>query len=66
MLVVTLVLAAVGFALLVAALTTGSVIWAWGCIVVCVIGAVVLLVSVLATRGPEDEPQPRPGRHAKR
>ena len=65
MLVLTLVLAAIGFALLVTALTTGSVIWAWGCIVVCVIGAVVLLVSALAIRNPE-EPQPRPGRHAKR
>lgn len=30
MLVLTLVLAAIGFALLVTALTTGSVIWAWG------------------------------------
>ncbi|MDV7356164.1 hypothetical protein R4282_24500 [Rhodococcus oxybenzonivorans] len=50
MLVVTLVLAAVGFALLVVALMTGSVIWAWGCIVVCVAGAVLLLISALAGR----------------
>ncbi|MCQ4119059.1 hypothetical protein [Rhodococcus tibetensis] len=50
MLVVTLVLAAVGFGLLVVALMTGSVIWAWGCIVVCVAGAVLLLVSALAGR----------------
>lgn len=50
MLVMTLVLAAVGFALLVIALMTGSVLWAWGCIVVCVAGAVVLLVSALAGR----------------
>jgi hypothetical protein len=49
-LVVTLVLAAVGFALLVVALMTGSVIWAWGCIVVCVAGAVLLLISALAGR----------------
>lgn len=48
MLVVTLALAAVGFALLVVALMTGSVVWAWGCIVVCVAGAVLLLVSALA------------------
>ncbi len=47
MLVVTLAMAAVGFALLVIALMTGSVAWAWGCIVVCVVGAVLLLVSSL-------------------
>lgn len=64
MLVVTLVLAAIGFALLVTALTTGSVSWAWGCIVVCVIGAVLLLVSAL--RRPESESPPPPGRHARR
>lgn len=65
MLVLTLVLAAIGFALLVAALTTGSVLWAWGCIVVCVIGAVLLLVSALAVRRPDD-PAPPPGRHVRR
>ncbi|MFD4293980.1 hypothetical protein ACFWPA_16120 [Rhodococcus sp. NPDC058505] len=47
MLVLTLAMAAVGFALLVIALMTGSVVWAWGCIVVCVVGAVLLLVSSL-------------------
>ncbi|MEU7633933.1 hypothetical protein AB0C34_28830 [Nocardia sp. NPDC049220] len=66
MLVLTLVLAAIGFALLVAALTTGSVIWAWGCIVVCVVGAVLLLVSALSMRRPEGESTQPPGRHAKR
>ncbi|WP_431950163.1 hypothetical protein [Nocardia lijiangensis] len=66
MLVLTLVLAAIGFALLVAALTTGSVLWAWGCIVVCVIGAVLLLVSALAMRRPDNDAPPPPGRHAKR
>lgn len=67
MLVLTLVLAAIGFALLVTALTTGSVIWAWGCIAVCVIGAVLLLVSALSMRDSDDGDQPsRPGRHAKR
>ncbi|MGF7123845.1 hypothetical protein [Rhodococcus sp. BE178] len=50
MLVMTLVLAAVGFTLLVIALMTGSVLWAWGCIAVCVAGAVLLLVSALASR----------------
>lgn len=69
MLVLTLVLAAIGFALLVAALTTGSVVWAWGCIVVCVVGAVLLLVSALSMRDSDDDtqsPQARPGRHIKR
>lgn len=61
MLVLTLVLAAIGFALLVTALTTGSVLWAWGCIVVCVLGAVLLLASALAGGRPEEgdrEPAP--------
>jgi hypothetical protein len=49
-LIATLVLAGVGFALLVASITTGSVLWAWGCIAVCVIGAVVLLVGALSGR----------------
>ncbi|MCX4095227.1 hypothetical protein [Nocardia sp. alder85J] len=66
MLVLTLVLAAIGFALLVTALTTGSVVWAWGCIVVCVIGAVVLLASALSNRQSTDDSVIRPGRHAKR
>ncbi len=66
MLVLTLVLAAIGFGLLVAALTTGSVVWAWGCIVVCVIGAVLLLVSALSMRESDDDTQTRPGRHVKR
>ncbi|MQY21279.1 hypothetical protein [Nocardia macrotermitis] len=65
MLVLTLVLAAIGFGLLVAALTTGSVVWAWGCIVVCVIGAVLLLVSALSMRDSDDDTQTRPGRHVK-
>lgn len=50
MLVMTLILAAAGFALLVAALMTGSVVWAWGCIIVCVAGAVLLLASTLTGR----------------
>ena len=66
MLILTLVLAAIGFALLVAALTTGSVIWAWGCIVVCVAGAVLLLVSALSMRRPNGDSDLPPGRHAKR
>ena len=50
MLVVTLVLAAVGFGMLVVSLMTGSVLWAWLCIGACVIGAVVLLASGLSAR----------------
>ncbi|MBY6411343.1 hypothetical protein HQ346_08515 [Rhodococcus sp. BP-252] len=50
MLVLTLCAAAVGFALLVIALMTGSVLWAWGCIVVCVLGAVLLLAGALIGR----------------
>ncbi|MBF6212902.1 hypothetical protein IU433_30025 [Nocardia puris] len=65
MLVLTLVLAAIGFALLITALTTGSVIWAWACIVVCVIGAVLLLVSALSMRRPDGDAPPQ-GKHAKR
>ena len=65
MLVLTLVLAAIGFALLVAALTTGSVLWAWGCILVCVVGAVLLLVSALSMRSSDGDATPPPGRHAK-
>jgi len=78
-LVVTLVLAAVGFGLLVIALMTGSVIWAWGCIAVCVLGAVILLASALggrnATEGEWADPRSaggagasngRPGRRAPR
>ncbi|EME21736.1 DUF3784 domain-containing protein [Rhodococcus triatomae] len=60
MLVLTLVMAAVGFALLVVALMTGSVAWAWGCIVVCVIGAVLLLVSSLRGPAPATSPRPSP------
>lgn len=66
MLVVTLGLAAVGFGLLVTALTTGSVLWAWGCILVCVLGAVLLLVSALSLRQDDSDAQSHPGgRHAK-
>lgn len=54
MLVLTLVLAAIGFVLLVASLITGSVVWAWGCIAVCVTGAVLLLVSALSISGSGD------------
>ncbi|WP_027502268.1 DUF3784 domain-containing protein [Rhodococcus sp. UNC363MFTsu5.1] len=67
MLVLTLVMAAVGFALLVIALMTGSVVWAWGCIVVCVIGAVLLLVSSLRGNTAPDTSEPGatpPGRRA--
>ena len=67
MLVVTLVLAAVGFGLLVIALMTGSVAWAWACIVVCVIGAVLLLVSALTgARAEPTTPTQRRSEHPDR
>ncbi|MGW0179271.1 hypothetical protein [Nocardia sp. NPDC003345] len=65
MLVLTLVLAAIGLVLLIVSLTTGSVVWAWGCIAVCVVGAVVLLVSALSMRAPDEE-LPDRDQHAKR
>ncbi|WP_063061676.1 hypothetical protein [Nocardia sienata] len=65
MLVLTLALATIGLALLILSLATGSVIWAWGCIVVCVVGAVVLLASALSMRAPDEELPPR-DQHAKR
>lgn len=65
MLVLTLALATIGLALLILSLATGSVIWAWGCIVVCVVGAVVLLASALSMRVPDEELPPR-DQHAKR
>ncbi|MEU5842754.1 hypothetical protein [Rhodococcus sp. NPDC047139] len=61
MLVVTLVLAAVGFGLLVIALMTGSVVWAWGCIAVCVVGAVILLASALGGRSATEGEWADPG-----
>ncbi|MFH5210809.1 hypothetical protein ACHIPZ_21770 [Antrihabitans sp. NCIMB 15449] len=54
MLVLTLVLAAVGFGLLIVSLVTGSVVWAWGCIAACVVGALLLLASALTTRSSAD------------
>ena len=67
MLVVTLVLAAIGFGLLVIALMTGSVVWAWGCIAVCVVGAVLLLVSALgASRASAGDRAERAGRSSSR
>ena len=47
MLVLTLGAAAIGFGFLVIALMTGSVVWAWACIAVCIVGAVLLLVGVM-------------------
>ncbi|MBY6366721.1 hypothetical protein [Rhodococcoides corynebacterioides] len=50
MLVLTLVAAGVGFALLVVSLVTGSVVWAWACIAVCLAGAILLLLGLLSGR----------------
>jgi hypothetical protein len=49
----TLVLAALGFGLLVTALLTGSVIWAWACIAACAGGAAALLFGALRRSGGE-------------
>ncbi|MFR9753122.1 hypothetical protein ACL02S_19085 [Nocardia sp. 004] len=65
MVVLTLVLAAIGFVLLVVSLATGSVLWAWGCIVVCGLGAVILLASALSVRRPDND-SPYAGRGAER
>ncbi|NMN94902.1 hypothetical protein [Antrihabitans stalactiti] len=65
MLVLTLVLAAVGFGMLVVSLMTGSVLWAWLCIVACVIGAVLLLASGLSARNrPVERGERSVGGHA--
>lgn len=55
MLVLTLGAAAIGFGFLVLALMTGSVVWAWACIVVCIVGAVLLLVGALTGKRPPPE-----------
>jgi hypothetical protein len=55
-LVLTLGAAAIGFGFLVLALMTGSVVWAWACIVVCIVGAVLLLVGALTGKRPPPEP----------
>ncbi|MFI8565049.1 hypothetical protein ACIGGF_00600 [Rhodococcus sp. NPDC078407] len=55
MLVLTLGAAAIGFGFLILALMTGSVVWAWACIVVCVLGAILLLVGALTGRRPPTE-----------
>jgi hypothetical protein len=48
-----LLLAALGFGLLVYALLAGSVLWAWACIAACVGGGVLLLVGALRrSKGP--------------
>ena len=53
--ILTLGAAAVGFGFLVLALMTGSVVWAWACIVICIVGAVLLLVGALLGRRPPPE-----------
>ncbi|WP_200936513.1 hypothetical protein [Rhodococcus sp. Leaf278] len=55
MLVLTLGAAAIGFGFLVLALMTGSVVWAWACIAVCILGAILLLVGALTGRRPPPE-----------
>lgn len=47
MIIWALLLAALGFGLLVYALLAGSVLWAWACIAACVGGGVLLVVGAL-------------------
>lgn len=51
MVVLVLVMAGLGFVLLIASLITGQTLFAWACIVACIVGAVVLLVGTLPARG---------------
>ncbi|MDG3013460.1 hypothetical protein [Speluncibacter jeojiensis] len=50
MLVVALAVTAIGFILLVVALVTGSVWFAWACIAVCIVGFILLIIDVLSNR----------------
>ena len=58
--VVALAVTVIGFILLVVALVTGSVWFAWACIAVCVVGFLLLIVDVLTNRrsGDEDDASP--------
>ncbi|WP_066906970.1 hypothetical protein [Millisia brevis] len=47
MVVLVLVLAGLGFVLLITALITGQTLFAWACIVACIVGALVLLFTTL-------------------
>lgn len=61
MLVVALAVTAIGFILLVVALVTGSVWFAWACIGVCIVGFILLIIDVLSNRrSGADEPGSSP------
>lgn len=47
MVVLVLVLAGLGFVLLITALITGQTLFAWACIAACILGALVLLFTTL-------------------
>lgn len=49
MVVLVLVLAGLGFVLLITALITGQTLFAWACIVACIVGALVLLFTTLTS-----------------
>ena len=61
MLVAALVVTLVGFALLVVALITSSVVFAWACIVICLIGFGLLIADVLGLRRGKDADSADPG-----
>lgn len=49
MVVLVLVLAGLGFLLLITALITGQTLFAWACILACIVGALVLLLTTLTS-----------------
>lgn len=49
MVVLVLALAGLGFLLLITALITGQTVFAWACIVACILGALVLLFATLTS-----------------
>lgn len=67
MLVAALGLTILGFAFLVAAVATGSIGWAWACIVVGAVGLLLLLIDLIRGRGgrgdeQSDDPADQPAR----
>ncbi|MGL4306940.1 MAG: hypothetical protein ACRCSF_12410 [Mycobacteriaceae bacterium] len=60
MLVLALAFAGVAFALLVSALVTGDVLWAWSCIAVSLVGVVLLFADILSGRTHASISEPAP------
>ena len=64
MLVAALVVTLVGFGLLVIALITSSVAFAWACVVVCLVGFGLLIADVLGLRRGDAESSAPAAEHA--